>query len=292
MIDSLVSDIKGQLQYGNMVVRLIFINIFVFILITMIGVFVYGGQSSGFFQSLIGYLALPSDFSTLIRRPWTLFTHMFLHQGFGHIFWNMLILFWFGRIVGDLLGDRRILPLYIRGGLAGALFYLIFANFLSPYGGIALGASAAVMSIVVASGFIAPHYRLNLLLIGEVKLMYVVAALFFIDLAMIGQNSNAGGHFAHIGGAVFGGFYIYYMQRSGIDLLSGLAHLFEKNPFETDTKRRPGRVVKINGPKKRKRDYSNITQEDIDEILDKIKLSGYDSLSEEEKDVLYKASKE
>ena len=292
MIDSLVSDIKGQLQYGNMVVRLIFINIFVFILITLVGIFVYGGQSSGFFQNLIRYLALPSDFSTLIRRPWTLFTHMFLHQGFGHVFWNMLILFWFGRIVGDLLGDRRILPLYISGGLAGALFYLIFANFLSPYGGIALGASAAVMCIVVASGFIAPHYRLNLLLIGEVKLMYVVAALFFIDLAMIGQNSNAGGHFAHIGGAVFGGFYIYNMQRSGVDLLNGLVRLFEKNPFEVEKRRRSGRVIKINGPEKKKHDRSNITQEDIDEILDKIKLSGYDSLSEEEKDVLYKASKE
>lgn len=292
MIDSLVSDIKGQLQYGNMIVRLILINIFVFVFITLIGVFVYGGQSSDFFQSMIRNLALPSDFSILIKRPWTLFTHMFLHQGFGHIFWNMLILFWFGRIVGDLLGDRRILPLYLSGGLAGAVFYLVFANFLSPYGGIALGASAAVMCIVVASGFIAPHYRLNLLLIGEVKLMYVVAALFFIDLAMIGQSSNAGGHFAHIGGAIFGGIYIYYMQRSGIDLLSGLVRLFEKNPFEMEKKRRPARVIKIQGSGKEKRSRAQITQDDIDKILDKIKQTGYDSLTEDEKDVLYKASKE
>lgn len=291
MIDSLISDIKGQIRHGNMIVRLIFINIFAFLIITLIGVFTYGGQSSSFSQGTIHFLALPSEVTILIKKPWTIITHMFLHQGFGHLFWNMLILYWFGRIVGDLLGDRRILPLYITGGLSGALFYLIFSNLLHPYGGIALGASAAVMCIVMASGFIAPHYKLHLILIGEVKLMYVVAALFIMDIAMIGQNSNAGGHFAHIGGALFGGFYVYSMQNYGVDILSRMSNFFENNPFRTAAKS-PGKIVDLQKKEKKFQAKSQIPQEEIDRILDKIKKSGYNSLNAEEKDVLYKASKE
>jgi len=291
MIDSLIEDIKGQLRHGNMVVKLILINVFIFILFTFVGVFTPGGTASSSFQSLRNLFALPGDTTLLLKRPWTIITHMFLHDGFGHLFWNMLIFYWFGKIVGDLLGDKRILPLFFAGGLAGAVFYLIFANFLSSYGGVAMGASAAVMAIVVASGFLAPHYRLNLLLIGEVKLMYVVAAFFFIDLAMISTNSNTGGHFAHLGGSVLGGFYIYYMHTKGVDFLSGLTRFFEKSPVEKNP-RKAAKVVSMKGGTSRKAPSDFTSEEIVDKILEKIKISGVSSLSKEEKDVLDRASKE
>ena len=291
MIDSLLEDIKGQLRHGNMVIRLILINVFIFIIFTFIGVFTPGGTASASYHTLEGYFALPADTSVLLKRPWTIFTHMFLHDGFGHIFWNMLIFYWFGRIVGDLLGDKRILPLYFAGGLAGAVFYLFFANFLSPYGGIAMGASAAVMGIVVASGFLAPHYRLHLILIGEVKLMYVVAAFFLIDIVMISGNSNTGGHFAHLGGSFLGGFYIYYMHKTGIDFLSLLTGIFEKPPEKTRSPR-SAKVVSIKNEPIRRSHSSSVTQDSVDRILEKIKISGVSSLSKEEKDVLDRASKE
>lgn len=292
MIDSLLEDIKGQFRYGNMIVRLILINVFVFIVFTLIGVFTPGGMASETFINIKHFFALPGDLGTLLKRPWTIVTHMFLHAGFGHIFWNMLILYWFGRIFGDLLGDQRVLPLYFAGGLAGAIFYLIFANLISPYGGVAMGASAAVMAIVVASGFIAPHYRINLLLIGEVKLMYIVAALFFLDLAMIGQNNNTGGHFAHLGGALLGGLYITQMQRNGVDFLSGLGSVFEKKP-ERRTTHKTTKVVKMHHSTTSSRHKSQETfEESVDRILEKIKISGVSSLTKDEKDVLDRASKE
>lgn len=290
MIDSLIEDLKGQMRYGNMVTKLILVNVFVFIIFTIIGAF-SGGVESFSYDTAQKWFALPGDLSVLIKRPWTLFTHMFLHAGFRHLFWNMIILYWFGRITGDLLGDQRILPLYFAGGLVGAIFYLIFANLLTPYGGIAMGASAAIMAIVMAAGFLAPHYRINLLLIGEVKLMYIVAALFFIDIAMISQNSNTGGHFAHIGGSVLGGLYVYLMHSKGIDILQGVTSLFEKRP-EIPKQRKPTKVVTMTSPKRvRKTTSVEVSEDDVDRILEKIKISGVSSLSQAEKDVLDRASK-
>ena len=292
MIDSLLEDIKAQFRYGNMIVKLILVNLFVFVLFTFIGVFTPGGMTSEAYINIKHFFALPGDLGMLLKRPWTIFTHMFLHAGFGHIFWNMLILFWFGRIFGDLMGDQRVLPLYFAGGLAGAIFYLIFANLISPYGGVAMGASAAVMAVVVASGFIAPHYRIHMLFIGQVKLMYIVAALLFFDLAMIGQNNNTGGHFAHLGGALLGGFYITYMHRNGVDFLSGIGSFFEKKP-ENQNSGRPTKVVKMHQPSRSTRTRTTQTSEEtVDRILEKIKISGVSSLTKEEKDVLDRASKE
>ncbi|MEE9373018.1 MAG: rhomboid family intramembrane serine protease [Saprospiraceae bacterium] len=293
MINSLFEDLKGQFRYGNMVAKLILINVFVFVIFTFIGVFTpNGGLNGASFHSIKNLFALPGDLSTLLKRPWALFTHMFLHAGFGHIFWNMMILYWFGRIFGDLIGDKKVLPLYLVGGLAGAIFYLFFANFLSPYGGTAMGASAAVMAIVVASGFLAPNYRINLILIGEVKLMYIVAVLFFIDLAMIGKGNNTGGHFAHIGGALLGGFYISTLHRSGVDFIENFTSLFEKKE-KMPPPRKTAKVITLHHVKRRvhkTEDFS--TEETIDQILEKIKKLGVSSLTKEEKDVLDRASKE
>lgn len=293
MVQSIIEDIKSQFRYGNKVVQIILVNFMIFLGIVVIKAFTPGGGSSDFFTTFFSWIALPSDGFSLLRKPWTLITHMFVHQGFWHVAWNMIMLYWFGKIVGDLIGDNKILPLYFAGGVFGALFYLLFANILGWYG-IAFGASAAVMSFVVAAGFLAPEYNMRLLLLGDVKLKYVALGLVLLDLVMISEANNTGGRIAHLGGAVFGGLYIYFL-REGTDLLSFIRlPQGGNNMSRRSAKRAPMEVVhsrknQPKAPSQSKREVS--LQEKIDEILDKINANGYDSLSEEDKEILFRASK-
>lgn len=291
MVQSIIDDIKSQFSYGNKITQIILINLFVLLLIKI--VFAFSPPETGIYKAFIQNLALSSEGWTIVKKPWTLFTHMILHEGLWHFGWNMLIFYWFGRIVGDLAGDRRIAGLYILGGLSGALFYIIYAQ-LSAITGIALGASGAVMCFVVAAGFLAPEYNMRLLLIGDVRLKYVALALVLIDLVLLAENSNPGGRFAHLGGAIMGGVFVH-MLRQGLDLTS---------PFQ-----RGSSLISASKPKKRRIPMTVIhnkkrpnrasqdterpidTQERIDQILDKINASGYESLTAEEKDFLYQASK-
>ena len=290
MIQSIIDDIKNQFSYGNMITKIIIVNFFIFLFIKLIGAFT--PPQSDFYTNLISYLALSSEALTVIKRPWTLITHMFLHEGIWHFAWNMILLYWFGRITGDLAGDKKILPLYILGGLAGAFAYFIYVQ-MTGITGIAYGASAGVTAIIVASAFLAPDYIIRLILIGDIRLKYIATALVLIDLVMISENNNSGGRFAHIGGAVLGGYYIYAL-RHGRDIgspIHSFLNLFSKAP--TRQKLPPMKVVHNkkwpdqtrNSPKK-----SVDIQERIDQILDKINESGYDSLNAEEKDFLYKMS--
>lgn len=291
MIQSIVDDIKAQFTYGNMITRIILVNLFVFFVIIIVRAF--SPPETGIFDTLMQNLALPSGGWELLKKPWTLFTHMILHKGIWHIGWNMLILYWFGRIVGDLAGDRRILPLYIIGGLAGAFMYLIYSQ-LTGHNSIAFGASGAVMCFVVTAGFLAPDYIIRLMFIGDVRMKYVAAGLVVIDLAMISEGQNTGGRFAHLGGALMGGFFVH-MLRQGVDLTKPLDFNKVKKATKSSSPKPPMTVVhkkrikKVEIPKKPVR--SKDTQEKIDEILDKINASGYDSLSAEDKDFLYQASK-
>ena len=294
MIQSILDDIKTQFRYGNKIVQLIMVNFMVFLCIIIVRSFTPGGSLGDGFNTFLSWLALPSDLYTLLMHPWTLLSHMFVHQGFWHIAWNMIMLYWFGRIVGDLIGDKKILPLYIAGGLFGALFYLLFANIFG-YHGIAYGASAAVMTFVVAAGYLAPDYNMRLLLIGDVKLKYIAAGLVIMNLVMITEANNIGGRIAHIGGAIFGGLYIYLL-RDGTDLLAfaqgirfnttGIPKKTAKPVFMEvihNTKKAHNPTVKNSKP--------TDLQEKVDEILDKINESGYDSLSQEDKEILFQASK-
>jgi len=216
--------------------------------------------------------------------------------------WNMLFLYWFGRIVGDLIGDHRILPLYIMGGLTGALAFFLSANAIGYGGGstvYALGASGAVMALVTSAGVLAPDYRMHLILIGEVKLKWVVAALIFLDLIGTASNINTGGHFAHLGGVIFGWFYIVQL-REGRDpgawvqqIMDGISGLFRAQKSTGKSGSRMKVVHRKEGSRstgytapQRTADF----QAELDRILDKIKATGYDSLSDEEKEFLYQAS--
>ncbi len=287
MFQSVADDIKAQFSYGNMVTKIILVNLFVFFFIIIVKAFTPSG--SEVYDTLIDWLALPSDGWKLIKVPWTLFSYMFLHEGLWHFAWNMLMLFWFGRILGDLIGDRRILPLYIIGGLAGALMFLIYTQLSGTVANVR-GASGAISCFIVAGGFVAPEYNIRLLLIGNVKLKYVALALFLLDLVSIAEGNNVAGNFTHIGGAIMGGLFVY-MLRQGLDLTSQFP---SKVGLSQKKSTAPMTVVHNKKFPKRKTDKEprpvNV-QDRIDEILDKINATGYDSLKAEEKDFLYRVSK-
>lgn len=302
MLNSIFNDLKYTLRAGNMITRIILVNVIVFILINLINVFDF---NSGFAQTLIRKLSLVSSPIELIKQFWSVVTFMFLHVGFWHLLFNMLLLYWFGRIIGDFLGDRRVLPLYILAGFSSGIFFIIWDQFLPGGTGhaIAYGASGAVLGLIMASAMLAPNYIFHLILIGPVKIMYIALAILFLDLIGIAGNDNTGGHFGHLGGAFFGWLYIVFLNK-GTDLTQGLQNLFTgiENLYSGDrpVKKRRNTSFKIyrntpaekqqnEAPTKDKSVYSQ--QAELDRILDKINSKGYEQLTEEEKDFLYQASK-
>ena len=254
----------------------------------------------GLFGKVTSYLFLSDDLLWDATHPWTVLTHMFAHVGFFHVLFNMMVLYWFGRITGNLLGDHRMLPLYIYSGLAGALIYLITAPLVYAGGSNLHGASAAIMGIVAAAGMTAPDYQMRLLLIGDVRLKYIVAGLLAIYVIGIANMENVGGHLAHLGGAAFGFFYVHLL-RQGHDLTNGFQRLL--SAFKKPTRIPPPSVKRKVTMEVRHRKANRTTstqsppeqsyladQDRLDSILDKIKQSGYTSLNEEEKKFLHDAS--
>ena len=296
MFQSIFEDIKAMIKHGSMLTKLILINIFAFVII---GVF-FRYLIPSVFDLLLPYLALSSDIVWNLKHPWVFITHMFMHDGLYHIFWNLLLYYWFGTIVGDLIGDKKILPLYIYGGLTGAVFYLFSYYFILPQnliGGMALGASAAVMATVVAAGVISPDYKVRLILIGPVSIKYIVVVLIVIDLIGTTGNMNTGGHIAHLGGAFFGWFFVSNLKR-GIDLSLGFNRLIDKlSGFFISGKNNRGKLKvthrnkKVSNFEKEIKEKDPGFQKELDRILDKINEKGYDQLSDEEKEFLFLASK-
>jgi membrane associated rhomboid family serine protease len=302
MMRSLWADIKQQYAYGNMVTRIIIVNVAIFVVINLLRVFLFiAGQGSvpGFYKEIIRYLSISADWFWTLTHPWVLITATFLHEGFFHILWNMLLLFWFGRIVGDFIGNRRVLPIYIMGGLAGALAF-IGAALAMKIGTMAYGASAGVMAMVLAAGTLSPDYEMRLMFIGNVKLKYIVAVMIFIDVISIPLMFNTGGHIAHLGGALYGWLYIVFLRR-GTDLALPFFWIIRQWPTKPirgfKTKKSKPRFTILKGgldadDSKGGRVSDNIDYEHkLDMILQKIKKDGYDSLSPEEKEFLYQASK-
>ena len=298
-----------QFNSGNMLTRIILVNVAVFVLMVFLnlalGVLVdYQTPSPTFRKSILPWLALNEDAFWNLTHPWVFITSMFLHIGFFHILWNMLLLYWFGRIVGDLLGDRRVLPLYLMCGLAGGLVYFLSANLNLPFtiGNMALGASAAVLGILTAAGVTAPDYQIRLLFLGTVRLKYIVAAAVVLDLIALSSNSNSGGSLAHLGGA-FMGYLTVVQMKNGNDWtvtvnrwLDWIGNLFRKDEPATP-RRKPtakARRTKMTVSHRGKSAPSDTPdhEERLNEILDKIRSEGMGSLSEEEKEFLLNASKD
>jgi len=300
---SILNDVRFQFQSGNTITRLIIVNVVLFLIIILFkGILLLTtpfGQHEGQFMKVVEYLFLSQDVLWDAKHPWTVLTHMFTHISFFHMLFNMLVLYWFGRIAGDLLGDHRMLPLYIFSGLAGALIYLIASPLLYT-GSNMHGASGAIMGIVAAAGMTAPDYQMRLMFFGDVRLKYIVFGLLIIYFISLVNLDNAGGQMAHFGGAGFGFFYVH-MLRQGHDLTAGFRRILfflRKPPYKPaptakhkvimEVRQRSGsRQREIHPPPERT--YIG-DQERLDSILDKIKKSGFDSLEEDEKQFLHDAS--
>lgn len=302
MLQSILADVRKEFAMGNVVNRLIIINVAVFIIVNLVKLslnLANQGELPPFYRTFVEFFSISSSILHNVTHPWVFITSIFLHERFWHILWNMLFLYWFGRIVGDMIGDRKIFPLYLLGGLVGCFVFWMSAQFM-PFGAggtvYALGASAGVMSIVVASGMIAPDYNMRLLLIGDVRLKYIVFFLVLLDVFALGGDVNTGGHFAHLGGAFMGWFFVQQL-RVGNDWSDGVNNIMSKiiqffsegRPQNRTTKERT-LVVKKNYHKNTETLSKDEIQDRVDIILDKIKASGYDSLSREEKEFLNNAS--
>lgn len=296
MLDSIWEDLKMQYRNGNMLTRIIMLNIAVFVFLRIIIALTgfSNPMGAGPNHEIMRWLSLPSGLIDLLKKPWTLITHMFLHYGFWHILWNMLWLYWFARIIGDFLGDRRVLPLYILGGLAGALAYIIVDQlFVTGGHATAMGASAAVMAFVTAAANLSPDYEMRFILIGSIKIKYI--ALFFIVMDLISiSGSNSGGHVGHLGGAALGVAFVYLL-RQGTDITLPIQNLiYGKKPKEEPRLKKrtsPIKVVHRNEEKVQKRATKINFEQRLDLILDKINQKGIDSLTEEERAFLDAASK-
>lgn len=287
---SITDTIKTKFKYGSMTMKLIYINIGMFLLLhifMILGLFI-GLDSFDITQ----WVKLPSNISELLSMPWTIITYMFAHTDFFHILFNMLWLYWFGNIFLFTSTPKQMVALYLLGGIGGAIAYILLYNFHPIFAniyGTLIGASASVIAIVIATAILHPDYKMNLLFIGEVSLKWI--AIFTIIISAIGlTGSNAGGQIAHIGGAAIGTLYGIMMKR-GIDITRGINSTIDKivnlwHKTTTPSQKKKNNSYHRDNPTNDTADYSS-----MDEILDKIKRSGYTSLTAAEKKKLFEESR-
>lgn len=299
---AIADDIKNQWRSGGATKRLVFINIGVFLLLHLIGIIAWAVGGAEYDGYVLEQLMATNDWPALARRPWSVITYMFTHSDPFHLLWNM-VMFWFsGQMFQGLLGERRMVGNYLLGGLAGFAFYAL-ASFMPPHlglGGVSpiLGASAAVMAVFIGIATYQPDAEVGLMFIGSVRLKYVAIVVLVLDLISIREGSNTGGHMAHLGGALYGFLAATFLKRGQADLsmgfMNGLVRIGDflrgKKRSRLRVEKRPTRRgvmvdVEFNSAKKEK-------QARVDAILDKISKSGYDSLSKDERDFLFHASKE
>jgi membrane associated rhomboid family serine protease len=242
---------------------------------------------------LAGWLSVPSDLHTLLRQPWSVVTYMFTHTGFLHILFNLLGLYWFGKLFLYHLDSGKLLSVYLLGGIFGAIFYIAAYNLFPAFentDGLLLGASASVYAILVAIAVYNPNMELHLSFIGTFKLKYVAA--FYVLLSVISISvSNPGGNIAHLGGAAWGWFFIRQLEKGrdmGVwieNLTDWISGIFKpKNKLKVTHKQTPRDDYEYNRMK-------NAEQQEINRILEKIAQSGYDSLTKSEKELLFRQGK-
>ncbi len=291
----------------NSLYKLIAINLLVFLGLMVARVILTIGGLGELYSGAISYFMMPASVGRFILQPWSALSYMFMHEGFFHILFNMLFLFWFGQLVNQYLGSRKLANLYILGGLAGAAFYVLIYN-LAPYfsnsvdSSLMLGASAGVFAIVVGAATLSPNTTFFLLLIGPVKIKYI--AIFYVIVSFANSaGANAGGELAHLGGALMGFLYVTQLrkgvdwgipvQKVGIffeDLFSGKKKGVKVTYRSTKSSKKSSSQSK---PKKEKvsKDPEDASQEEIDRILDKIADRGYEALTKDEKRKLFEFSK-
>ena len=290
---NLIDEIKASFKEGSTLTKLIYLNLGVFLAIKIAQIFFILFDAQQGYETLLRWFAVPASLHDLIRKPWTLVSYMFLHEGFLHILFNMLWLFWFGRIFLEYLDQKKLVSVYLLGGITGAILYIISFNLFPVFKdvvseSVALGASASVIAVVIAIAAYVPNHTVYLMFIGPVKIKYI-GIIIFVVTSILDFSSNTGGKIAHIGGAILG--FIYTSQyRKGTDLGKWINRFID----QLATLFKPGKKMKVTH-KKATTDYEyNLKkakeQEEINRILEKISKGGYESLTKDEKETLFKAS--
>lgn len=275
---TIIHKLINEFKNANILYKLIYLNVGIFLFYNILSVI-----SSLFILDVgpsLEKLILPSNTSTLIKQPWSIISYMFFHKTFIHLLFNMIWLHFAGKLFLDYFNEKQFFSTYILGGICGGILFILSFNYLPAFeianqNAKAMGASASVLAIMFAISTHIPNYRIQIPFIGMIKIKYLALSLIILDVISI-PKGNAGGHIAHIGGALFG--YIYAKQlNKGIDISKNLYQLINivslKNIF-----------------KKQNKTKKNQTK--IDTILEKISKSGYSSLNKQEKEILFNASKE
>lgn len=290
------TNLREGFRRGDIVTQLIYINAGIFLVVALVNLFlVLFKMDSGHWMN---YLMFPASFMQFITQPWTLITYMFMHAGILHILFNMLWLYWFGRLFLNFFSAKHLRGLYLLGGIAGAALYMVAYNLFpyfedAVYSSYLLGASASVLAIVVATAVREPNYPVQFMFIGTVRLKYVALFMVVLDLLFITAD-NAGGHLAHLGGALAGWWFASGLVKGhdltkwinvALDFCSGRWKPASKKPKMKVHYGDKQKDYEVNARKKERSD-------EIDRILDKLRKSGYGSLTEEEKKSLFDASKQ
>jgi len=291
-MDSILNNLKQEFKQGTILNKLIYINVGVFLLFGILGALSFMFQFN--IHPFLERLYLPAESSILVTQPWTFVTYMFLHNDFLHLLFNMIWLHFGGKIFLQYLSPKQFLSTYILGGISGGLLFILAYNYvpaltMHTQNAQAIGASASVLAIMVAIATYSPNYSVRFPFIGIVKLKHIAIFCVVLDVLSIPQG-NAGGHIAHLGGALFGYFYIKQLKK-GNDISNGFSNFLNKlvNTFKTKSKlktvhKRPKSDKQFNTEKIKQ-------QKAVDLVLEKISKSGYESLSKEEKATLFSASK-
>lgn len=294
-MDRFTTDLKYSFFGRDIAGRLILINCVVFVFVELVGVFLMLFNVP--YNPVASYLSLPSSFDRLIYQPWSLVTYMFMHGGIFHILFNMLWLYWFGRLFLNFYSSKHMRGLYVLGGLCGGLLYMVSYN-VFPYFensreiSMLVGASASVLAIVVATAVREPDYPVRFMLIGTVRLKYVALFMVLSDLLFMSAG-NAGGHIAHLGGAA-AGFWFSVGLSEGNDPTKWINDVMD---FFSGRLKMPKRKPRMNvhyGGRQQQYDYNarkKADEDEINRILEKLRKSGYGSLSENEKKKLFDASR-
>jgi membrane associated rhomboid family serine protease len=281
---SVIDDIKRRYISGNMVEKLIFINIGVFVFALLLSVF--SGLYNGEANFIVNWFALDDNYSDIFWKPWSIISYGFLHAGFLHILFNCIGLYFIGNLFLQYFSEKQLLHFYLLGTFFGGILYLLSQNYFPLFEGRSsslVGASAGVSAIFVGVATHIPNYQLKIRFIGYVKLWHLAAIWVGLDvLGLIG--GNAGGNFAHLGGSLFGYLYVSKASNKEISWFDNLGSIFKK-------KQKPLKTVYKNKESKRTVSNVNLNQQQIDRILDKISKSGYDTLTKSEKEFLFKQGK-
>jgi len=294
---------KQQLIYkyktASILEKLIVLNIVLFILTYLVKTILFLMDIQA--DPLTDWLSFPQEFKDLLFKPWSIFTYAFMHGGIFHIIFNMLVLHFAGTYFLTYYSSKRLLNYYIMGAIVGALVYMLsyslFPAFSSLSKGYMVGASASVMAILIGITAKVPETRVRIFTIN-LKLWWIAAFFLVSDIVQI-PLGNAGGHLSHLGGAFIGFLYTKQLDKGNDigkwieNVISATIGFFDAKPKSKRTSKARMKTVYKN---KRTATSSQVSktekQKKIDEILDKISKSGYESLSKQEKDFLFNAGKD